>query len=114
MGGGLHSYRALTGNPAIMREDLNEWVALDQPGHYTLYVTSSRVSHRGTTKNEAIELRSNSLEFDIAPTDPERQEVSLRSAASILDNTAATDEDKSAAIRTLRFLDSPASVTELV
>jgi hypothetical protein len=35
VGGGLSSSRVLTGDPAMMREDLNEWVALDQPGHYS-------------------------------------------------------------------------------
>jgi hypothetical protein len=104
----------LTSDPAIMREDLNEWVALEQPGHYTLYVTTSRVSWRGTTQNEAVELRSNSLEFDLVAADPAWQAAGLRSAATILDNTAATDEEKNGAIRSLRFLDSPASVIELV
>src|ERR1019366_6359966 len=47
IGGGLGGSRALSSEPQIMREDLNEWVALDDPGHYTLYVTTSRVSRRG-------------------------------------------------------------------
>jgi hypothetical protein len=114
MGGGLGSSRVLTNEPTIMREDLNEWVALDQPGHYTLYVTTGRVSHRAATKSEAIELRSNSLEFEVMPADPTWQEGVLRSAVSALDNADSADEQKNGAIRSLRFLDSPASVTELV
>ncbi len=114
MGGGLGGSRVLTSEPAITREDLNEWVAIDQPGHYALYVTTGRISRRGTTKNEATEVRSNSLEFDIGPADPVWQEVVRSSAASVLDNAGSTNEQTNAAIRTLRFLDSPSSVTELV
>jgi hypothetical protein len=46
-------------------------VVLDNPGHYTLYVTTGRASQRGATKNEPQELRSNSLEFDVIAADPE-------------------------------------------
>jgi len=114
MGGGLGGSNVLTSESATMREDLNEWVALDQPGHYTLYVTSSRVSRPGAAKSEAIALRSNSLEFDVVPADPVWQEAALNSAASVLEDLGSTDVQKAAAIRTLRFLDSPASVAELV
>ena len=44
MGGGLGGARELSSEPQVMREDLNEWVALDKPGHYSLYVTSRRVA----------------------------------------------------------------------
>src|SRR6266481_1327247 len=37
IGGGLGGARELSSEPQIMREDLNEWVALDNPGHYFLY-----------------------------------------------------------------------------
>ena len=40
--GGLGSSRVLSSEPEIMREDLNEWVALDKPGHYLLYVSLRR------------------------------------------------------------------------
>jgi hypothetical protein len=46
MGGGLGSSQVLNNEPVIMREDLNEWVALDEPGHYTLTVTTTRISRR--------------------------------------------------------------------
>jgi hypothetical protein len=56
IGGGASSGpRLLSSDPQIMREDLNEWVALDQRGHYSLYVTSRRVSHRGAGKDEPVE-----------------------------------------------------------
>lgn len=113
MGGGLGSSRVLTSEPQIMQEDLNEWVALDDPGHYMLYVTTGRVSRRGPTKDEPQQLRSNSLEFDVIAASPEWQEQTLAAAVSVLDSTITTDEEKREAIRTLRFLDSPRSIQEL-
>ena len=114
MGGGLGGVVTLTNEPHVLHEDLNEWVSLDHPGHYTLYVTTGRVSRQASPRNEPMELRSNSLEFDILAADPAWLQQSLFTAQSILDNPASTDEQKTAALRTLRFLDSPSSVRELV
>jgi hypothetical protein len=113
MGGGLGGSRVLTSEPQVMRQDLNEWVALDDPGHYTIYVTSGRVSRRGAAKDEPLELRSNALEFDVIAADLEWQEQTLAAAVSILDSTVSSDEERREAIRTLRFLDSPKSIQEL-
>jgi hypothetical protein len=112
-GGGLGSSRVLSSEPQHMREDLNEWVALDDPGHYTLYVSTGRVSRRGPTKDEPLELVSNSLEFDVLAASPEWQEQTLAAAVSILDSTGSTDEERREAIRRVRFLDSPRSIQEL-
>jgi len=114
MGGGLGGPRELSNEPQIMHEDLNEWVALDQPGHYSLYVTSGRVTRRDATKSEPVELRSNSLEFDVVAADPAWQQQTLGSATATLNMESSTAEEKNAALRTLRFLDTPASVRELV
>lgn len=69
IGGGLGGARELSIDPQVMREDLNEWVAIDKPGHYSLYVTSGRVTRRTPSKAEPIELRSNDLEFDVVAAD---------------------------------------------
>jgi hypothetical protein len=114
MFGGLGSLQVLTGEAQILREELNEWVALDRPGHYTLYVTTHRVSRRAATTHEPVETRSNSLEFDVLAADPAWQQQVLTSAVLVLDNDASTDREKIAAIRSLRFLDSTGSVQELV
>lgn len=114
MGGGLGSFLTLTSETQVLREDLNEWVSLDHPGHYTLYVTTGRISRQGETRNVPIELRSNSLEFDVVAADPAWLQQALFTAQSTLDNPSSTDEQKTAALRTLRFLDSPASMRELV
>ncbi|MGH9709286.1 MAG: hypothetical protein ACRD37_01910, partial [Candidatus Acidiferrales bacterium] len=114
MGGGLGGPRLLSAEPQIMHEDLNEWVLLDRLGHYSLYVLSGRVSRRDANKNAPIELRSNSLEFDVVAADPVWQQQTLSYAATTMDMESSTAEEKNAALRTLRFLDTPASVKELV
>ena len=114
MGGGLGGARELSSEPQIMREDLNEWVALDSPGHYSLYVTSGRVTRRTPTKAEPVELRSNNLEFDIVAADAAWQQQTLSTAVATLNMESSTEAEKTAALRVLRFLDTPASVHELV
>jgi hypothetical protein len=113
-GGGLGGRRELSAEPQILREDLNEWVALDRPGHYSVYVTSGRVSRRDADKNAPTDLRSNELEFDVVAADAAWQEQAVRSAAVTLDIISSTTEEKNAALRRLRFLDTPASIRELV
>ena len=90
--GGLSSGPVnLTLEPRIIREDLNEWLALDKPGHYSLSVTTYRVGPRERT--------SNTVEFDVVAADPLWEREVLRSGA--------TD-------RTLRFLDTENSIRESV
>ncbi|PYU65936.1 MAG: hypothetical protein DMG56_01775 [Acidobacteria bacterium] len=114
MGGGLGGARELSSDPQVMREDLNEWVAVDKPGHYSLYVTSGRVARRTASKAEPIELRSNDLEFDVVAADAAWQQQTLSSAIATLNMGSSTEAEKAAALRVLRFLDTPASVHELV
>ena len=113
IGGGLGGTKALSVDPETMRRDLNEWVALDQPGHYSLYVTSSRVSRRDGTQFQSVTLRSNRLEFDIVEASPAWQAQTLGAAAAVLRDPASTPEEKRAAARALRYLDTPDSVREL-
>jgi hypothetical protein len=81
MGGGLGGARELSSDPQVMREDLNEWVAIDKPGHYSLYVTSGRVTRRTPSKAEPIELRSNDLDSRLSLRT--RRGSSKRSAAPL-------------------------------
>ena len=113
IGGGLSTEKALSADPETMREDLNEWAAAEQPGHYSLYVTSGRVSRRDGGKLENVPLRSNTLEFDVVEASPAWPAQTLGSAAATLRNAAATPGEKRDAARTLRFLDTPAAVREL-
>ena len=114
IGGGMGNSDLLTGEPHTIREDLNEWVAVEAPGHYSLYVTTSRVSRRGEARNETLQLRSNSLDFDVTGVDTQWQEEALAAAVSVLQSESSSFEARKAALRTLRFLDSPHSIAELV
>ncbi|MFL6439925.1 MAG: hypothetical protein ACJ71Q_20300 [Terriglobales bacterium] len=113
-GGGLGGPRPLNTEPHIIGDDLNEWVALDQPGHYTVYVTTERVSRRTSGKNAPVELRSNTLEFEIVAAEAAWQQRTFSSAISVLNNGSTKEEEKIVAIRVLRFLDTPESIRALV
>jgi hypothetical protein len=114
IGGGISGGdKSLSADPETIREDLNEWVAPDAPGHYSLYVTSGRVSRRDGAKFENVPLRSNTLEFDVAEASPAWQAQTLGAASATLQNAGGTTDEKRAAARTLRFLDTPDSVREL-
>jgi hypothetical protein len=114
MGGGLGGARQLSSEPQVIREELNEWIALDKPGHYSLYVASGRVTRRTQSKAEPIELRSNDLEFDVVAADSAWQQQTLSTAVVTLSMGSSNEAEKIAALRTLRFLDTPAAVHELV
>ena len=114
IGGGISGGdKSLSADPETIREDLNEWVAPDALGHYSLYVTSGRVSRRDGAKFENVPLRSNTLEFDVAEASPAWQAQTLGAASATLLNAGSTPDEKRAAARTLRFLDTPDAVREL-
>jgi hypothetical protein len=114
IGGGLGGARELSSEPQVIREELNEWVALDKPGRYSLYVTSGRVTRRTPSKAEPFELRSNDLEFDVIAADAAWQQQTLSTTVATLNMASSSEDEKTAALRVLRFLDTPASVRELV
>ncbi len=114
-GGGLSGGpKLLTRTPEMIREELNEWVALDKPGHYSLYVTSTRVSRHAEPRDENVQLRSDRIEFDVVEPESGWQDQRLASAMATLSDPSSTQERKTAAARTLRFLDTPRSIHELV
>ncbi len=94
MGGGLRGIHVLSSEPDVIREELNEWVALDRPGRYTVEVTSHRLSRADEGKHIAVEVRSNMLEFEVVEADAAWQAQTLMTAASILNGTSSTDEEK--------------------
>jgi hypothetical protein len=44
MGGGLRSFGVLSPRPTEIHLNLNEWIRFDQPGNYTVIVSSHRVA----------------------------------------------------------------------
>jgi hypothetical protein len=114
MSGGLSSMpQYLTAEPQTLIEELNEWVAIDEPGHYSVYVTSSRVGRSGQSFTNPISAQSNTLEFDVIDADNSWQQQTLLAALAVLNDPNSKPEEKTTALRTLQFLDSPASMREL-
>ena len=110
IGGGLSSSRMLGAEPQTMREELNEWVTSTIPDTHALYVTSGRVSCHMATGYEPLTLQSHTLEFDVIAADPAWQALQMNWASSILNDSGSETEQKHFALRTLRFLDTPASL----
>src|SRR5690349_9072139 len=69
VGGGLRSIPELTEKPELINADLNEWLRFDKPGHYRLYVVSSRVGRKDNRANPLPPVISNIVEFEIVPAD---------------------------------------------
>ena len=117
MGGGIFSEQDPNRNPLTMNLELNEWVSLP-PGSYRLTVIGNRLSlgkegDAATWQNKIIPLRSNSIEFQVEPADPDWQASQLASATQVLDSSVAGDEEKKHAARVLRFLGSEGSTREI-
>jgi hypothetical protein len=116
MGGGLGSEQPLSQEPFTATAELNEW-RLPAPGHYGLHVVSYRVwrppdPHEETPYGRVgVTLRSNTIEFDVIPQDPDWSAQQLREAVADYQSTA--DEDKKKAARKLRFLNTKPSAEAL-
>ena len=116
MGGGLGNEQQLTLEPFTATAELNEW---RQPaaGHYRLHVVSCRVwrppdPHEETPYGRVgVTLRSNTIEFDVIPQDPDWGAQQLQEAVADYQSTA--DEDKKKAARRLRFLNTRQSAEAL-
>jgi hypothetical protein len=117
MGGGISSEQDPGRHPLAMDLELNEWESL-QPGSYRLTILGNRLRlgqerDAATRQNTTIPLRSNTVEFEVAPADPDWQASELRNATRILDSPDEKTEEKKHAARMLRFLGSEASTREL-
>jgi len=116
-GGGSFSDQDPARQPFTMDLDLNEWKSLPS-GSYRLTIVGNRLklgkaSDPATWNNTIIPLRSNTVEFEVQPADPDWQAAQLAGATRVLDSLDARDADKKHAARVLRFLDSEASAREL-
>jgi hypothetical protein len=117
MGGGPFSEHQLTrAKPFVATSELNEQKQL-VPGHYRLYMVSNRVLRRAEPHESAplglkgIDLLSNTIEFDVINAEPEWQETQLREATAAYQS--GTDEEKRAAARKLRYLNTRPAVETL-
>lgn len=116
MRGGLGNEQQLSQEPFTATAELNEW-RQPAPGHFRLHVVSCRVwrppdPHEDTPYGRVgLTLRSNTIEFDVIPQDPDWRAEELRAATADYQN--ALEEEKKKAARKLRFLNTEASAETL-
>jgi hypothetical protein len=115
MMGGLRAIPDLTDKPYLLTVELNEWQRIDRPGHYRLYVVSSRVGRKGSggglfLENGASRVVSNVIEFEVLPADKKWARQKLNETISALSKPAG---DHYSACRALRFLGTPGAAIEL-
>lgn len=113
MMGGLRGIPDLTDKPYLIDVELNEWQRIDKPGHYRLYVVSSRVGRNGERAaflGGSEPVISNVIEFDVLPPDKKWSTKKLKEIISALSKPGG---DHGSACRALRFLGTTAAVTEM-
>jgi len=121
IGGGLRGTKELSAQPELIELQLNEWVRFDQPGRYRVTIDSSRASTDWFgSPAPPIRVKSNRIDLEIVPADPQWQRQALRAAVEELDGKSisapaapAAPNAKRDALKTLRYLGTPAAVVEL-
>ena len=113
--GGLRGIPDLRDKPYLITAELNEWKRIDQPGHYRLYVVSSRLGKKGSianvfSGNQLGPVVSDVIEFDVLPADKKWATQKLSEAISAL---SKPEEVHRSGCRTLRFLGTKAAATEM-
>ena len=104
-------FEPLTGKPVTIGYTLNEWLRFDVPGHYRVYLTSGRVVN-AAKRHEGLlfqgrSVTSNAVEFTVLPDDPAWDAQTLQSALPLFNADGSdyrTQEARTAAVRTVRFL----------
>lgn len=115
VGGGIGGSKILDHDGYTFDFDLNEWKSLP-PGSYSLRIASKRV---GPNKAEeplwhgSIQLTSNTITFNVVPSDRDWEAQILGRTISELDNLDPDSPAARSAARRLRFLGSEAATREL-
>ena len=116
MGGGLSSLGILSPTPTVMHLNLNEWIRFDQPGSYTVVVTSHRVgdsldANRTISHPSDLLLKSNPIHLKIVPANNTWQRAKLAAIIDELSTHPAAagiqSPAREAAVADLRYLGTP-------
>ena len=115
--GGFSSLGVLSSRPTVMHLNVNEWVRFDQPGSYTVVVTSHRVTdtldaNRSISHPADLILKSNAIRIKIVPASRTWQKAKLAAIVADLSITHPTDSGtqfavRAAAMADLRYLGTP-------
>jgi hypothetical protein len=111
MAGGLRPMPVLDQTPYCITRDLNEYLRINKPGRYRLYIVSSRILIEGKTKRslEGISTTSNILEFTIVPMNADWGKKQFQSAITAFESrtnleSPLPEKETQSAVRILRFL----------
>jgi hypothetical protein len=116
VGGGLSSLGVLSPTPTVMHLNLNEWVLFDQPGSYTVVVTSHRIgdsldANRTILHPSDLILKSNPIHLKILPANSSWQKAKLAAIIDELSTHPAAPgiqpPAREAAVADLRYLGTP-------
>jgi hypothetical protein len=116
MSGGLSSLGVLSPTPTVMHLNLNEWIRFDQPGSYTVVVTSHRVgdsldANRTISHPSDLLLKSNPIHLKIVPANNTWQRAKLASIIDELSTHPAVagiqSPAREAPVADLRYLGTP-------
>jgi len=103
--------------PISVRADLQDWYRFQKPGHYSLTATSVEVWRAKSIDEgggqEYLTLESNSVEFDILPTDPSWEAEELGKILHDLEGASVPGVLSRAQYR-LALLDTPESVQKSI
>ena len=125
MGGGLRGGQYLSSKAVTIDANLNEWVRFDEPGVYTLTVTSHRVGPSGKRQGEFPErtfdlLSSNRLTLIITPATRQWQDERLRRIVRNLPRSRKSGAEpgelsvaQKSAVEDLRFFGTPKALPAL-
>jgi hypothetical protein len=114
IGGGIRGNPVLGDAPTIVKLELNEWFRFDRPGTFRLSARTRRVTEDpGSGPSDVLVLESNTVTFDIVPSDAEWAAAAQASARRLLDSTAS-DVERREGCRILRFLATDAAVDEMI
>jgi hypothetical protein len=92
---GLHgsdevAIQPLTANPVNIEIVLNGWYSFDQPGTYTVHITSRRASTSKGIFGEPFPLTSNYITFEIQPMSDAEEVVEVQRISHLLDTSPPT------------------------
>ena len=120
--GGGPQFQDLTAQAVAIHYALNEWLRFGAPGHYRVYLTSGRVIDAGSRRQISFSFRgrtatSNAVDLEILPRAPSLDAQALQQALPLY-NTDGYDsriqEARQAAVRTIRFLETPEAAQAMV
>lgn len=114
-------FEPLAMKPLTVSYTLNEWLRFDAPGHYRVYLTCGRVTDAAKRHEDLFfrghSMTSNSVEFDVLPDDPAWDAQTLQAALPLYNAqgyNSRTDAAQQAAIRAVRFLDTPDAARAMI